>query len=143
MREIFRHVSSWLLMIGVAVSFFAFANASDIYQKVKDAAAEANEYKYKSMYSIYISDFSDNGLLIDKIDQLPGNVISVENYLYLNKTEKYQEVEVVLKQDEELPYPVRIIDDVGDVYIGRKLEECGYRCSKHEKKNAIVSDELY
>lgn len=123
MRELFRHVSSWLLLIGVAVSFFAFINASDIYQNVKDAAAEINEYKYKSMYSIYISDFSDTDLLIDKITQIPGNIISVGNYMYLNNNEKYQEVEIVIKQDENLSYPVKRIDVDGEIYIGKKLEE--------------------
>lgn len=123
MKELFRHVSSWLLLIGVAVSFFAFINASDIYQNVQNAAAEINEYKYKSMYSIYISDFSDGEDLIEEIKDIPGNIVSVGNYLYLNSTDKYQETEIVIKQDEKLSYPIEIIDRNGDIYIGKKLEE--------------------
>lgn len=123
MNELFRHVSSWLLLIGVAVSFFAFINASDIYQNVRNAADEANEYKYKTMYSIYVSDFFDDELLVDKINQIPGNIISTGNYMYINNTEKYQEIEIVIKQDENLSYPVKIIDKDGEIYIGKKLEE--------------------
>lgn len=127
MRELFRHVSSWLLLIGVAVSFFAFINASDIYQNVQNAAAEINEYKYKSMYSIYISDFSEGEDLIEKIKQIPGNSVSVGNYLYLDNTDKYQETEIVIKLDENLAYPVNIIDSDGNVYIGKKLEDECYK----------------
>lgn len=57
MRELFRHASSWLLLTGVAVSFYAFTNASDIYQNVRNAIAEVNEYKYKYMYNVCLSDF--------------------------------------------------------------------------------------
>lgn len=125
MRELFRHVSSWLLLIGVAVSFFAFINASDIYQNVQNAAAEINEYKYKSMYSIYLSDFSDGEVLIETIKQIPGNIVSVGNYLYLNNTDKYQETEIVIKLDENIAYPVKIVDSAGNIYIGKKLkDEC-------------------
>lgn len=127
MRELFRHVSSWLLLIGVAVSFFAFINASDIYRNVQIAAAEINEYKYKSMYSIYISNFSNGEDLIEEIKQIPGNSVSVGNYLYLDNSDKYQETEIVVKLDENLAYPVEIIDSDGNVYIGKKLEDECYK----------------
>lgn len=127
MKALFRHVSSWLLLIGVTVSFFAFINASDIYDNVQNAADEINEYKYKSMYSIHLSDFFDGNVLLNGLKQIPGNIVAVGNYLYINQTEKYQETEIMIKQNEKLAYPVRIIDKDGDVYIGKKLEEACYK----------------
>ena len=49
MRGLFRHLSTWLLLVGIAVSFFAFLNATSIYQQVEYAISEVNAYNYKYM----------------------------------------------------------------------------------------------
>lgn len=121
MKNNFRHFSTWLLFIGIAVSFFAFINATSIYQKVQHAIDENNEYKYKYLYEIGISGIPDGINIIDSIKKLPGNIVSTGSIVYLDKSGEYHECDVIIKQDEELPYQADIINETGKVYIGRKL----------------------
>lgn len=134
MKELFRHVSSWLLLLGVAVSFFAFTNASDIYQKVQAALAEVNEYKYKSMYSMYITDYQDEEAIMEALNQIPGNIVALGNVFYLNGTGYYHEMEIVMKQEEKLVYPAEIVDKDGDVYIGKNW---AYVCYESNGKRYV------
>ena len=51
MKNIFRNYSTWLLLIGVTVSLFAFLNGADVYQRVRYALAEVNNYQYENAYN--------------------------------------------------------------------------------------------
>lgn len=123
MKGLFRHVSTWLLLIGVAVSFFAFFNAASIYQQVENAISEANVYNYKYMYSVSLWDAPDGEQIVERLKTLPGNVLVTGAYVYLDSMDQYQECEIILSQKEPLPYPVKVIDEAGEVYIGRNMEE--------------------
>ena len=123
MKGLFRHVSTWLLLIGVAVSFFAFFNAASIYQQVENAISEANAYNYKYMYSVNLWDAPDGEQVVERLKMLPGNILVTGAYVYLDSMDQYQECEIIVSQKEPLPYPVKVIDEVGEVYIGRNMEE--------------------
>ncbi len=121
MKNNFRHFSTWLLFIGIAVSLYAFLNAASIYKKMQRAIDEVNEYKYRYSYEIGISGIPEDINIIDSIKKLQGNIVSTGNLVYFDESGEYRECDVIIKQDEELPYPVDIINEAGEVYIGRKL----------------------
>lgn len=125
MRGLFRHLSTWLLLVGIAVSFFAFLNAASIYQQVEYAMSEVNAYNYKYMYSISLLNTSDGEKVIEKLKKLPGNIIVTGAYVYLDSLEQYQECEVIIKQAEPLPYMVKVTNEAGEIYVGKEmLEQC-------------------
>lgn len=105
MGQTMRHFSSWLLLLGIAVSFSAFLNGEDLYYKVKNALAEVNEYRYKNTYSMQIAGVDNTDTLLDEMSKLRGN-LSLDNLLVkINQEDMYHTAEVLINREEELPYP--------------------------------------
>lgn len=137
MKGLFRHASTWLLLIGIAVSFFAFFNAAAIYQQVEYAVSEVNSYNYKYMYSVSLWETEDREAVIARLKELPGNIVVTGMYVYLDAQEQYQACEILLRQSEPLPYPVKIINEAGELYIGRSLQE---QCISEDGKLYMTID---
>lgn len=138
MKRILRHFSSWLLMLGMAVSFFSFLNGDTIYQRIKYAALELNEYRYKNTYHIQISNIKDRQALYAALEELDGNVCLTNLHLYLNDEKFYHLTEYMVKQEEELPYPVEWIAGDGDVIISELLLPC---CKREENGSLYLEIE--
>lgn len=142
MKNIMRHYSTWLLIIGVAVSFFGFLNGADIYQRVKNALAEVNEYRYKNTYSIQISSIEDMGQLLEGLKLMEGNICIQDINIYVDEMGYYSAADMILKQDEELTYTfLEELDssasEKNQVIIGKGLKECCY--SKSGEENEYIS----
>lgn len=125
MKNTFRHFSSWLLMVGISISFLTFLNGDDLYQKMKNALAEANEYRYKNTYELQIFGMEDQQGLLNDLCELEGNVQLMDLHFQTNVSGGYHLCDYLLKQDEPIPYPVEQIAEAGDVIIGEGiLKEC-------------------
>jgi hypothetical protein len=122
MKGIYRHYSTYLLLLGIMVSFVAFLNGTNIYQQINIALQEVNEYQYKYSYYIGISDIKDIGTITNELSRLTGNVVVTDCVVYLDDN-FYHDCEIILKQNENLPYPVEIINENGEVIIGEELEK--------------------
>ena len=46
LRKIFRHNSSFLLLLGMITAFVAFINGTDIYMAYQNAGKESESYNY-------------------------------------------------------------------------------------------------
>lgn len=123
MKGVYRHYSTVLLFVGIMVSFVAFLNGVNIYQQIKYALAEVNEYNYQFSYYIGISDIKDMNATLGKLSELPGNVIITDCIVFLDTEEVYHECEIILSQEEDLPYPVDWINKNGELIIGEELED--------------------
>lgn len=137
MKNVMRHYSTWLLIIGVAVSFFGFLNGADIYQNVKNALAEVNEYRYKNVYTIQIGNIDDMDQLIERLELLEGNISIQDITVFMDGTGYYHTADIMLKRDEELPYTFLEGDDSSDtgkyqVIIGKGLKDYCYSKSGEE-----------
>ena len=126
MVRIYRHYSSILLLFGVMVSFIAFMNGAEIYRQIKYALAEVNNFQYKYSYTVTISDIKDFEQMIDTVIAWDGNSSIEENLIYSNADNEYRLYEIVLSQKEDLPYPIEIINENGQLIIGRKLKDLCY-----------------
>lgn len=138
MKQIMRHYSTWLLIVGVAVSFFGFLNGTDIYQNVKAALAEADGYRYSNAYVINIRNKNDLPGLADKLKMLEGNVCISDADLYINDTGYYHLADIMIKQDEELPYSfleggADYSPDRHQVMLGSGMEKCCYKKDGSDK----------
>lgn len=127
MKKVFRHYSTWLLLVGVTVSLFAFLNGADVYQRVQYALAEINQYQYKNSYNIYISEIENMEEVIQELNLLDGNVVITDQHIYLNATGYYRLVNLVVKQDEDYPYPVDYITNKTGLILGTDLKEYCYK----------------
>lgn len=136
MKKIFRHYSSWLLLVGIAVSFTAAVNGRQVYERMEKARMELNEYKYLNNYIISISGIDNIQEIAEDIEILKGNVSIVDNDLYINDADIYQRTEILIKQDEDLPYPVREVSGSRGVVIGKSIEQYCY--SKDEGKAQYI-----
>ncbi|MGN0514857.1 MAG: ABC transporter permease [Lachnospiraceae bacterium] len=136
MKKIFRHYSSWLLLVGIAVSFTAAVNGRQVYERMEKARMELNEYKYLNNYIISISGIDNIQEIAEDIEILEGNVSIVDNDLYINDADIYQRTEILIKQDEDLPYPVREVSGSRGVVIGKSIEQYCY--SKDEGKAQYI-----
>ena len=125
--------SGILLIIGVLLSIIALINGVELYDKVKWAMQEVNEYRYPYEYSINISGYKSLSEMRGYIaDMLEGNVM-IENLLvYMDDLKLYAKCEVVLSIKEDLPFPVRIISENGDVIIGSGKKDICY-----ERENEV------
>lgn len=125
MKNMLRHFSSWLLMAGISISFFAFLNGEDLYQKMKNALAEVNEYRYKKSYLIQIFEIDNQQELFERLCEMEGNVQLSDLHLQTDVSGAYHLCDYLIKQDEPLPFPVEQIAETGDVIIGEGiLPEC-------------------
>lgn len=138
MKNIFRHYSTWLLLVGVIVSLFAFLNGADIYQRIKYALAEVNNYTYKNSYTVYLAEIDDMREAINELRNLDGNVVITDNLIYHDATGYYGFVTYVVKQDEDLAYPVKYISNKGNVILGEGLREYCYQ--NEDSELAIMLD---
>lgn len=125
MRSLFRDVSSWLLLIGIAVSFFGYLNADTIYQNVQQAMNEVNEYRYRYTYQVIVEKKSEEVELNVVAEEMPGTVIATADVVYMNKVDEYRQCEVLIKCGDPLPWPIEEQDSEGLIYIGNNLlKEC-------------------
>lgn len=135
MKGLFRHYSTWLLLIGIMVSYVAYWNGMSIYRNIKYALAEVNEYNYKKSCYIGISGITDMEMTLDKLLQLPGNIYMSDIMLYMDDEGVYRLCEILLKQDEALAYPVTYYDEDGEVIIGENLVDL---CFEESDKTYIM-----
>ena len=126
MSRPFRDISSWLLFVGIAVSFFAFLNAERIYNNVQHALDEANGYRYKYTFQLGVNTSGNHSVLPEIINELPGTVSAPGSLVYIDELDSYMKSDVLLKQDGRLPWTIDEIDASGKVYVGKKLYE---KCS--------------
>lgn len=121
--------STWFIMLGILVSFFAFLNGMDLFQRVKTALNEANEFRYHSEISISINQHSKKEELLGELRKIPGNIMFTKYLVYLNQRKVYHLSDIIVKQEEDFLYPLisgRYPDAQSkkkEVTIGRKMEE--------------------
>ena len=127
--------SNWLMVIGIAVSFFAFTDGIELFYRVKYALSEANSFRYLHEYRVIINDPEED--ILEIVNDLPGNVVDDDMLVYLDADGSYYMAELVLQQKEEFPYPVRITDTDGDVIVGEVKETF---CFKKENQDYICID---
>lgn len=123
MKNLLRHISSWLLIFGVAASFFAFLNGEGVYQNIKNAQAEVNNYRYKEEYEIYIYDMTDVDSVIAELKKLSGNVTITDINAYLEGGSTIHLVDILLKNDEDFVYSIDYLNNDGDVIIGESIKD--------------------
>lgn len=126
MRRIFRHFSSWLLLLGITISFVAATSGKMIYENMENALMEVNKYRYQYEYDISLSGIEDITAALRDIKMLKGNVCINQVDLYVNAADVYQQAEILIKKDEDLPYPVNVVDENGIAYLGRDLKKYCY-----------------
>lgn len=135
MKGLFRHYSTWLLLVGIIVSYVAYWNGMRIYRNIKYAMAEVNAYNYRESCCIGISGIEDTEVALAKLLQLPGNISMSGLTVYLDDKGVYQLCEILLKQDEALAYPITYYDKDGEVIIGRNLTDL---CFEESGKTYIM-----
>ena len=74
MKKLFRHNSSFLLLLGLITAFVAFVNGTDIYMAYQNAGKESESYKYKYNYYVEINGYDGARDLKESISHLPGNI---------------------------------------------------------------------
>lgn len=125
MKGVFRHYSTILLMFGVMISFIAFMNGAAIYRQIQYSLAEVNEYQYKYAYTLSISDVTDVQELLQELQEIKGNIV-LSDSLYLDADNMYHDAEIIIKKQEEFPYPVTIDNKDGVVILGSELQKLCY-----------------
>lgn len=148
MKKTMRHYSSWLLLLGIAVSFLAFLNGEDLYQKVKTALAEVNDYRYKNSYSMQITGANDREALLAHIMELSGNILMDNLLVKIDKEGQYHMAEILIKQDEELPYPFLLGDSKFEsekmqVIVGKGLTKNCFTKQNDNKTYISIDDKDY
>lgn len=135
MKGLFRHYSTWLLLVGIMVSYVAYWNGMRIYRNIKYALAEVNEYNYKESCYIGITGIADREKALEKLLRLPGNISMADHIFYLDDIGVYHLSEILLKQDEALAYPVTYYDEDGEAIIGQNLTDL---CFEESGKTYIM-----
>lgn len=148
MRRTMRHCSSWLLLLGIAVSFFAFLNGADLYQSVQNALAEANDFRYKNSYSIQVAEIHDADKLLNQIKEMKGNIFMDNLLVKIDREGEYHLAEILLKQDEKLPYPFlygnnNFESDKMQVIIGKALTKDCFTKQNDEKRYICIDEKEY
>ncbi|MGN0160317.1 MAG: ABC transporter permease [Lachnospiraceae bacterium] len=143
MKKIFRHYSSWLLFIGIAVSFTAAVNGKQVYERVEKALMELNEYKYLNNYIINISGIDNIQEIVDDIEILNGNVSIAGNDIYINDADVYQHTEILIKQDVDMPYPVRKVSDSDGIILGKGMEQYCYSKDDGKAQYIVIDGKEY
>jgi putative ABC transport system permease protein len=139
MKDLYRHYSTWLLTLGIVVSLVAFLNGTNIYRRIKTAISEVNSYQYQYSYLVMLYDCDDVSKALDSMLGLYGNISVTDCTVFLDDMGAYHECEILIKQDEELTYPIEQVDADGDVVIGKALEE--YTFEKEGKQYILIDGE--
>jgi putative ABC transport system permease protein len=143
LKKIFRHYSSWLLLIGIAVSFTAAVNGKEVYERMEKARMELNNYRYLKNYVINISKIEDVNELAEDIKVLKGNVSIVDNDIYVNAADVYQRTEILIKRDVDMPYPVRRISDSDGIILGKDMEEYCFSKAGSSRQYILIDGREY
>ena len=117
MSRPFRDISSWLLFVGIAVSFFAFLNAERIYNNVQHALDEANGYRYKYTFQLGVNTSGNHSVLPEIINELPGTVSAPGSLVYIDELTEEERTGIVIAT-EQLPGVNAIMVYVGGLAHG-------------------------
>ncbi len=101
-------LTSCILFAGIAISFFAFLNGVNLYQRFQDALKEVNHYEYRSSYQVQIADASHADAIMETIAKCPGIIFLDDNLAYYDDFQIYHgETVQVVVQNEPMNYPVQ------------------------------------
>ena len=122
LRKIFRHNSSFLLLLGMITAFVAFINGTDIYMAYQNAGKESESYNYKYSYFVEVCNFDGSIEFKEDIKKLPGNIDFGNDVLQVGR-DSIHDSDILYTCHESLPFEVDIIDKDGELYIGDDLKK--------------------
>ena len=120
LRKIFRHNSSFLLLLGMITAFVAFINGTDIYMAYQNAGKESESYNYKYSYYVEVCNFDGSIEFKEDIKKLPGNIDFGNDVLQVGRDSIHLS-DILYTCHESLPFEVDIINEDGELYIGDDL----------------------
>lgn len=141
-------IATYILFVGIAVSFFAFLDGAALYQNYLTALYEINDYSYRETYMISITDSGHAEEIVDALMECPGIAYLDDTLVYVDDSEKYNGSFLkMLVQNEPLIYPVlegTIPESVPmkrQVVLGLNLEE--YCEEKADGRYIMLDGEEY
>lgn len=110
------------MIAGFIISFLSYIEGVELYEKVRAAINEINDYHYEKEYRINVRNYSDIKAMIDSFRRMKGNLVMEDLLVYIEGG-GYYTAEILVNRDEEFLFPIEYINRKGNIIIGETKKE--------------------